>query len=224
MQAADARGDQDFIRVCDLIIIDIELPGQRPLSCRLCAAGRDRVAIVVISAHERENKVGAFAAGADDFVLKTRPRELLSRVAHIRRSAARARIEGSNREMGFLDTRRGLLRALEPQQLVRARRGRGLRGRERRALRAVLDADGEAATCVFDREAAQRAATRSFVSRSAPLARAAPALGASKSFAFFLRDEGHALEPPLSSASRASLEHASPPSTAPKNEASESAR
>jgi two-component system NtrC family sensor kinase len=111
---------------CDLILLDIELPGVDGLAlCRLLRAqeATRRLPIIIISAHDdEERKVGAFAAGADDFIVKpATQRELLLRVSTQIEAAKRERaLVGSNRELGFLaDLGRGLLVALEPVQVVR---------------------------------------------------------------------------------------------------------
>jgi two-component system NtrC family sensor kinase len=111
---------------CDLILLDIELPGVDGLAlCRLLRAqeATRRLPIIIISAHDdEERKVGALAAGADDFIVKPATRrELLLRVSTQIEAAQRERaLVGSNRELGFLaDLGRGLLVALEPLQVVR---------------------------------------------------------------------------------------------------------
>jgi len=111
---------------CDLILLDIELPGVDGLAlCRLLRAqeATRRLPIIIISAHDdEERKVGALAAGADDFIVKPATRrELLLRVSTQIEAAQRERaLVGSNRELGFLaDLGRGLLVALEPVQVVR---------------------------------------------------------------------------------------------------------
>ena len=111
---------------CDLILLDIELPGVDGLAlCRLLRAqeATRRLPIIIVSAHDdEERKVGAFAAGADDFIVKpATPRELLLRVnAQLEAAQRESALVGSNRELGFLaDLGRGLLVALEPLQVVR---------------------------------------------------------------------------------------------------------
>ena len=115
---------------CDLILLDVEMPGIDGLAlCRLLRAqpATKRLPIVVVSARDdEERKVAAFAAGADDFVSKAAPRgELLSRVsAHLEAARRERALVGSNRELGFLaDLGRGLLVALEPLQVVRRAAG-----------------------------------------------------------------------------------------------------
>jgi two-component system NtrC family sensor kinase len=160
---------------CDLILLDIELPGVDGLAlCRLLRAqeATRRLPVIVISAHDdEEHKVGAFAAGADDFIVKpATSRELLSRVGTQIEAAQRERaLVGSNRELGFLaDLGRGLLVALEPLQVVRRVAGATYEAANASLCAAMLEprkiGDGEqasgaddavisdAAACVFDRE------------------------------------------------------------------------
>src|ERR687894_2914330 len=106
---------------CDLVVLDVELPGVSGLAlCRLlrAQAATRRLPIIIVSSHDREEyKVEAFAAGADDFVVKGRTaRELLSRVgAHLEAAERERALQGSNRELSFLaDLGRGLLHAMSP--------------------------------------------------------------------------------------------------------------
>src|SRR2546430_7401000 len=59
----------------NLVVMDIELPGVSGLAlCRLLRAqtATRRLPVIVVSSHDREDyKVEAFAAGADDFVVKS---------------------------------------------------------------------------------------------------------------------------------------------------------
>ena len=148
---------------CDLIVLDVDLPGVSGLAlCRLLRAQEAirRLPIIIISAHDNEaTKVEAFAAGADDFVVKrATPGELLSRVNFHLEAALRSRaLEGSNRELGFLaDLGRGLLHALEPGQVVRRVAGATYEGANATLCAAVVQTEsvgaGSTATCVFDRE------------------------------------------------------------------------
>jgi two-component system NtrC family sensor kinase len=158
---------------CDLVVLDIELPGVSGLAlCRLlrAQAATRRLPVIVVSAHDREEyKVEAFAAGADDFVLKGQTtRELLTRVgAHLEAAARERALEGSNRELAFVaDLGRGLLHALSPAEVARRVAGATYEGADAALCAAVLlggegergkaaNAEGaqEALTlCVFDRE------------------------------------------------------------------------
>ncbi len=70
---------------CDLIVLDVEMPGLSGLAlCRLLRAqpATKQLPIVILSASDDEGRrVDAFAAGADDYILKpSSPRELLERV------------------------------------------------------------------------------------------------------------------------------------------------
>ncbi len=162
---------------CDLIILDIELPGVNGLAlCRLLRAqdATKRLPVIIISSHTEESyKVEAFAAGADDFVVKSNTsRELLSRVnAHLEAAQRQRALEGSNRELGFLaDLGRGLLHALVPAEVVRRVAGATYEGANASMCAAILLKDANklsnhgndeklsahersgATVCVFDRE------------------------------------------------------------------------
>jgi DNA-binding response OmpR family regulator len=111
---------------CDLVALDLEMPGVDGLAlCKLLRAQptTSKLPIIALSESDDESrKVQAFTAGADDYITKpSTPGELLSRVSlHVRTSQREWALIGSNRELRFLsDIGRGLLRALEPEQLVR---------------------------------------------------------------------------------------------------------
>ncbi len=156
---------------CDLIVLDVELPGVSGLAlCRLlrAQAATRRLPVIILSSHDREEyKVEAFAAGADDFVVKgATARELLTRVGAHLESAERERLlRGSNRELSFIaDLGRGLLHALSPAEVVRRVAGATFEGADTTLSAAVLIRDGGAklragvggqeglTACVFDRE------------------------------------------------------------------------
>jgi len=206
---------------CDLILLDIELPGVDGLAlCRLLRAqeATRRLPIIVISAHDdEERKVGAFAAGADDFIVKPATRrELLSRVGTQIEAAQRERaLVGSNRELGFLaDLGRGLLVALEPLQVVRRVAGATYEAANASLCAALLEprlpGEGEhardeggasvalsdSAACVFDREGSaeggaliDRAKLRRWLATDP-----ATSLRLEEREKFFLRDEAHRIE------------------------------
>ena len=147
---------------CDLVALDLEMPGVDGLAlCKLLRAQptTSKLPIIALSESDDETrKVQAFTAGADDYITKpSTPGELLSRVSlHVRTSQREWALIGSNRELRFLsDIGRGLLRALEPEQLVRR-----VAGATYEALDASLCAAYVAigrdkdALCVFDREGA----------------------------------------------------------------------
>src|SRR4030095_16768794 len=94
--------------------------------------------------------------GADDYITKpSTPGELLSRVSlHVRTSQREWALIGSNRELRFLsDIGRGLLRALEPEQVVRRGAGATYEGIDAALCAAYVTAGKDKnALCVFDRE------------------------------------------------------------------------
>jgi two-component system NtrC family sensor kinase len=201
---------------CDLIVLDIELPGVSGLAlCRLlrAQAATKRLPVIIVSAFDREDyKVEAFAAGADDFVVKgTTSRELLTRVgAHLEAAERERALEGSNRELSFLaDLGRGLLHALSPAEVVRRVAGATYEGANAAMCAAVLMPVGSGATrggttratgatlCVFDREGSAEddsslindARLREWLATSP-----STSVRIEDSSGFFLRDEAHAVE------------------------------
>ncbi|HZI17088.1 MAG TPA: ATP-binding protein [Pyrinomonadaceae bacterium] len=201
---------------CDLVVLDVELPGVSGLAlCRLlrAQARTRRLPLIVVSAHDREEyKVEAFAAGADDFVIKGgTARELLTRVgAHLEAAARERALEGSNRELAFLaDLGRGLLHALSAAEVVRRVAGATYEGADAALCAAVLLGGGEGkndgeggregglTVCVFDREGSAEddashldaGLLRSWLGSSP-----SGALRVEDSRAFFLRDGRHAVE------------------------------
>jgi len=93
---------------CDLIVIDVALPDVDGLAlCRLLRAqlATSKLPIIIISNDETESrKLEAFAAGADDYIVKSSPdAEILSRsTAHLRAAQREWALLGSNRELTFL--------------------------------------------------------------------------------------------------------------------------
>jgi two-component system NtrC family sensor kinase len=201
---------------CDLVVLDVELPGVSGLAlCRLlrAQAATRRLPVIIISSHDREEyKVEAFAAGADDYVVKgVTARELLTRVGAHLQSAERERLlRGSNRELSFIaDLGRGLLHALSPAEVVRRVAGATFEGADTTLSAAVLLRDGGAKSragdgskenltvCVFDREgSAEDDAALVHLERLRAWLATSPS--ASKRVEdpaeFFLRDETHAVE------------------------------
>ncbi len=147
---------------CDLVALDLEMPGVDGLAlCKLLRAQPTTSKLPIIALSESDDearKVQAFTAGADDYITKpSTPGELLSRVSlHVRTSQREWALIGSNRELRFLsDIGRGLLRALEPEQLVRRVAGATYDAIDA-SLCAAYVAVGrdQHAVCVFDREGA----------------------------------------------------------------------
>jgi two-component system NtrC family sensor kinase len=162
LTAADATTALSVLRndPCDLIVLDLEIEGVDGLSlCRLLRSqnATSKLPVIALSNNDLESsKVEAFAAGADDYIIKpSSPGELVSRVnAHLKAAQREWELIGSNRELRFLaDLGRGLLRALEPDQLVRRIAGATYEGTGAVLCAAFvkLSEDCEAG-CVFDRE------------------------------------------------------------------------
>lgn len=145
---------------CDLVVLDLEMPGVDGFAlCRLLRAqnATSKLPLIAFSASDDENrKVEAFAAGADDYITKpSSSGELLSRVSsHLRAAQREWALLGSNRELRFLaDLGRGLLRALEPEQLVRRVAGATYDGTGAVLCAAYVNLSEDTKVgCVFDRE------------------------------------------------------------------------
>jgi DNA-binding response OmpR family regulator len=145
---------------CDLIVLDLEMPGVDGVAlCRLLRAqdATSKIPVIAFSGNDDETRqVEAFDAGVDDYIIKpSTPGELLSRVStHLRAAQREWALLGSNRELRFLsDLGRGLLRALEPEQLVRRVAGATYDGTGAVLCASFVDlGEGARAGCVFDRE------------------------------------------------------------------------
>src|SRR5689334_13686794 len=145
---------------CDLVALDLEMPGVDGLAlCKLLRAQPTTSKLPIIALSESDDearKVQAFTAGADDYITKpSTPGELLSRVSlHVRTSQREWALLGSNRELRFLsDIGRGLLRALEPEQLVRRVAGATYDALDASLCAAYVNVGRDNnALCVFDRE------------------------------------------------------------------------
>ena len=190
---------------CDLIMLDAEMPGVDGLAlCRLlrAQAATKQLPVIMLSASDNEeSKVEAFSAGADDYIVKpSTPGELLSRTkTHLGAAQREWVLVGINRELQFLaDLGRGLLRAHEPEQVVRRVAGATYEGTGAVLCAAALKTDEKkGVACVFDREGvADDGSLLDMDGLSAWLASPAsttPALidDAEK---FLLRDREHAVE------------------------------
>ena len=145
---------------CDLVALDLEMPGVDGLAlCKLLRAQPTTSKLPIIALSESDDearKVQAFTAGADDYITKpSTPGELLSRVSlHVRTSQREWALIGTNRELRFLsDIGRGLLRALEPEQLVRRVAGATYDALDASLCAAYVNVGRDNhALCVFDRE------------------------------------------------------------------------
>lgn len=190
---------------CDLIVLDLEIQGVDGLAlCRLLRAQQatNKLPIVALSNSDLESrKVEAFTAGADDYITKpSTPGELVSRVAtHLRAAQREWELIGSNRELRFLaDLGRGLLRALEPDQLVRRIAGVTYEGTDAVLCAAFvkLSPDCEVGS-VFDREGSAEDTSLINLDRLqrwlASPGSATPLL-ITETVNFFLRDDAHQAE------------------------------
>ena len=205
--ASDAPGALRLLHKepCDLVVLDIEIPGVNGLAlCRLLRtqAATRQLPLVVFTASDEENrKVEAFAAGADDYIVKpSSPRELLSRIsAHLETAKREWALVGTNRELQFLaDLGRGLLRALEPAQVVRHVAGATYEGTGAVLCAAAVNVDKSGAIiCAFDREGSAEDERVVHADRlSAWLASSASSTSVllNDPEKFFLRDEAHRVE------------------------------
>ncbi|MEK6280104.1 MAG: ATP-binding protein [Acidobacteriota bacterium] len=206
LSAVDARSAILLLQkeACDLIVLDLDLPRVDGLKlCRVLRAqpSTSKLPIIALSGEDlNSQKSKAFAAGADDFIAKTSSGgEIVSRsAAHLRAAQREWALIGSNRELRFLaDLGRGLLRALEPEQLVRRVAGATYEGTSATLCAALvkLNDQGEAA-CVFDREGSAEDSSLLRVDLLQSWMRSSsvvPVLLTDKS-RFFLRDDGHTAE------------------------------
>lgn len=190
---------------CDLILLDVEMPGVDGLAlCRLLRAQPTtrQLPIVMLSASDEESrKVDAFAAGADDYILKpSSPRELLTRTgAHLEAAERTRDLVGSNRELRFLaELGHDLLRALEPEQVVRRVAGATYEGTNAALCAAVINlTEPRSAVCVFDREGIAGNSAHVYLDRLAAWLASASAASAElieDQREFLLRDKTHAVE------------------------------
>ncbi|HKU75013.1 MAG TPA: response regulator [Pyrinomonadaceae bacterium] len=190
---------------CDLVALDLEMPGVDGLAlCKLLRAQPTTSKLPIIALSESDDearKVQAFTAGADDYITKpSTPGELLSRVSlHVRTSQREWALIGSNRELRFLsDVGRGLLRALEPEQLVRRVAGATFEAIDASMCAAFVTVGRDKhAMCVFDREGSADDST--LIDNDAMQlwlrsAESANSFLITEKNQFLLRDDAHAIE------------------------------
>jgi two-component system, NtrC family, sensor kinase len=188
---------------CDLVVLDLETHDIDGLAmCRVLRSQPLTRNLPLIALSDLESrKTEALASGADDFITKpSTPVELVSRVAlHLRAAQREGELIGSNRELRFLaDLGRGLLRALEADQLVRRVAGSTYEGTGSALCAAYikLSPDCEAG-CVFDREGAAEGTALLYLERLhgwlESTAATTPSLLTDREH-FFLKEAAHALE------------------------------
>lgn len=192
---------------CDLVLIDLGLSNVDGLAlCRLirAQAATSKLPIITLSSSDSDSqKQEAYAAGADDYIAKSSSAaEIVSRsAAHLRAAQREWELIGSNRELRFLvDLGRGLLRALEPDQLVNRVAGATYEGTSAAMCAAFISlGDMSEAACVFDREGSaegpallQLERLKNWLSASASSNVAPVFISDQKNF--LLRDDAHAVE------------------------------
>jgi len=146
--------------LCDLAVLNFDLEnGGGVALCKLLRTQptTGKMPIIALAADDNEGqRIEALAAGADESLSHAAPAaEVVSRAnAHLRAAQREWALIGSNRELGFLaDLGRGLLKALEPEQLVRRVAGATYEGTGAAMCAAFVKLnDAREAGCVFDRE------------------------------------------------------------------------
>jgi two-component system NtrC family sensor kinase len=191
---------------CDLVVIDLALREVDVLGlCKVLRAQptTNKLPVILLAENDSEEQTSAaLAAGADDCLMRTSTAsEILSRSAVHLRAAQRAwELIGSNQELRFLaDLGRGLLRTLEPDQLVRRVAGATYDGTGAVMCAAIITLGTEGETvCVFDREGSAEDASllhadrlKSWLTQIA--GSASPELISDRG-KFLLRDESHMVE------------------------------
>ncbi len=189
---------------CDLIVLNLDLALADGLAIvRLLRARPSTVRLPIIAfsnSSDEARKNDAFAAGADDCIVKpSSPAEIVSRSsAHLRAAQREWDLIGTNQELRFLaDLGRGLLRALEPDQLVRRVAGATYEGASATLCGAYVKiSDEAAASCVFDREGSAEDLALLRVELLQSWLGSSPAVGSliTDSTAFFLNDDLHKVE------------------------------
>jgi two-component system NtrC family sensor kinase len=190
---------------CDLVVINLALPEDGLALCRILRAqpATSRLSLIAVSDNDIESqKLAAFAAGADDYIGSAATTDIVSRSrAHLRAAQREWALIGSNRELRFLaDLGRGLLRTLEPDQLVRRVAGATYESTSATMCAAFVSlSEKSEAACVFDREGSAEDSALLEVDRlktwlaSSTSSSVVPEL-ISDQRTFFLRDEAHAVE------------------------------
>jgi len=188
---------------CDLVVLNFNL--EKAGGAALCKLLRAQPAtarmpiLALTSDDDPRQRDEAAAAGADESLsLSSSMAEVVARAnMHLRATQREWALIGSNRELSFLaDLGRGLLKALEPEQLVRRVAGATYEG-TRAALCAafVKLSDTCEAGCVFDREGSAEDGSLLEVNRLRtwlePTATSSLLIDRNE---FFIRDEKHEAE------------------------------
>ncbi|HEX9630774.1 MAG TPA: response regulator, partial [Pyrinomonadaceae bacterium] len=189
--------------LCDLAVLNFDLENNGGAAlCKLLRSqpATSRMPIIALAADDNEGqRIEALAAGADESLFRSSSAaEIVSRVnAHLRAAQREWDLIGSNRELSFLaDLGRGLLKALEPEQLVRRVAGATYEGTGASMCAAFVKLSGtREAGCIFDREGSAEDASLLELDRLRSwLEPAAVSTLISDKSAFFIRDEKHEVE------------------------------
>jgi two-component system NtrC family sensor kinase len=188
---------------CDLVVINLDNRRADGLAvCRLIRArpATSRLPVIAVSSNPDETeKNKAFSAGVDDYINQpSSPAEIVSRAgAHLRAAEREWALIGSNRELRFLaDLGRGLLRTVEPEQVVRRVAGATYEGTGAAICAAMITDEHGGTQCVFDREGSAEDSSLLLVAQLQNWLESAavvPLLTTDKS-EFFLHDQTHAVE------------------------------
>jgi two-component system NtrC family sensor kinase len=189
--------------LCDLAVLNFDLENNGGAAlCKILRSqpATSRMPIIALAADDNEGqRIEALAAGADESLFRSSSAaEIVSRVnAHLRAAQREWELIGSNRELSFLaDLGRGLLKALEPEQLVRRVAGATYEGTGAAMCAAFVKLSGvREAGCIFDREGSAEDASLLELDRLRSwLEPAAVSTLISDKSAFFIRDEKHEVE------------------------------
>lgn len=188
---------------CDLAVLNFDLEnGGGAALCKLFRAqpATSKMPIIALTNDDNtEQRIEALAAGADESLSRSgNMAELVSRSnAHLRAAQREWALIGSNRELSFLaDLGRGLLKALDPEQLVRRVAGATYEGTGGAICAAFVKvSETREAGCVFDREGSAEDASLLEVERLRNwLEPAVVSTLITDKGAFFIRDEKHEVE------------------------------
>ncbi|MEP6741432.1 MAG: ATP-binding protein [bacterium] len=189
--------------VCDLAVLDFDLEnGDGATLCKLLRAqpATSKMPIIALTGDDSTNdRFAALAAGADESLSRSSPAaEIVLRAnTHLRAAQREWALIGSNRELSFLaDLGRGLLKALEPEQLVRRVAGATYEGTGAAMCAAFVKlSDTREAGCVFDREgSAEDASLLEVELLRTWLEPAAVSVLITDQSTFFIRDDKHEVE------------------------------
>jgi two-component system, NtrC family, sensor kinase len=188
---------------CDLAILNFEMEnGGGSSLCKLLRTqpATSKMPIIALAADDNDSsRIEALAAGADESLSRqSAAGEIVSRAnAHVRAVQREWALIGSNRELSFLaDLGRGLLKALEPGQLVRRIAGATYEGTGAALSAAFVRlSDVREASCIFDREGSAEDGLLLEISRVRDwlTPTTVSTLITDQSF-FFIRDERHQVE------------------------------